>query len=59
MKRRCGMIANDRTLDKRPITQKYTTTGHRTAFNNEQSPNRIVAYKKPRNDFFFETMQTT
>ena len=32
------------------MTQKLTTIGHRTAFNNEQSPYRIVSYKRPRND---------
>ena len=37
------MIANETTLHKRP---KW----HRTAFNNEQSPYRIVSYKRPRND---------
>ena len=28
------------------MTQTLTTIGHRTAFNNEQSPYRIVSYKK-------------
>ena len=32
------------------MTQKLTTIGHRMAFNNEQSPYRIVSYKRPRND---------
>ena len=32
------------------MTQKLTTIGNRTAFNNEQSPYRIVGYKRPRND---------
>ena len=32
------------------ITQKLTTIGHRTAFNNEQSLYRKVSYKRPRND---------
>ena len=32
------------------MTQKLTTIGHRTTFNNEQSPYRIVRYKRPRND---------
>ena len=32
------------------MTQKLTTIGHRTAFINEQSPQRIVSYKRPRND---------
>ena len=27
------------------MQQKLTTIGHRTAFNNEQSPYRIVSYK--------------
>ena len=30
--------------------QKWTTIGHRTAFNNEQSAYRIVSYKTHRND---------
>ena len=29
------------------MTQKLTNIGHRTAFNNEQSPYRIVCYKGP------------
>ena len=32
------------------MTQKLTTIGHRTAFNNEESPYRIVGYERPRND---------
>ena len=32
------------------MTQTLTTIGHRTAFNNEQSPYRIVSYKRPRYD---------
>ena len=32
------------------MTQKLTTIGHCTAFNNEQSPYRIVNYKRPQND---------
>ena len=32
------------------MIQKLTTIGHNTAFNNEQSPYRIVSYKRPRND---------
>ena len=32
------------------MTQKLTTIGHRKAFNNEQSPYRIVSYKRTRND---------
>ena len=40
--------------DNRPqetkMTQKLTNICHRTAFNNEQSPYRIVSYKRPRND---------
>ena len=32
------------------VTQKLTTIGHLTAFNNEQHPNHIVSYKRPRND---------
>ena len=45
------MIANERQLSARDkMTQKLTIIGNRTAFNNEQSPYRIVSYKKPRND---------
>ena len=37
------MIANETAVRKRPkMTQKLTTIGHLTAFNNEQSPYRIV-----------------
>ena len=32
------------------ITQKLTTIGHRTAFNNDQNPYHIVRYNRPRND---------
>ena len=32
------------------MTQKLTTIGNRTAFKHEQSPHRIVSYKRPRND---------
>ena len=32
------------------MTQKLTTIGHHTAFNNEQIPYRTVSYKRPRND---------
>ena len=32
------------------MTQKLKTIGHRTAFNNERCPYRIVSYKRPRND---------
>ena len=32
------------------MTQKLTTIGHHTAFNNEQSPYCIVCYKRHRND---------
>ena len=31
------------------MTQKLTTIGHSTAFINDQSPNRIVSYKRPCN----------
>ena len=41
IKRRCGVIA---TRDQ--MTQKLTDKGHCTASNNEQSPYRIVSYKK-------------
>ena len=33
---------------KEKMTQTLTTIGRRTAFNNEQSPYRIVSYKRPR-----------
>ena len=36
------------TRDK--MKQKLITIGHRTAFNNEQSPYCIVSYKRPRNN---------
>ena len=32
------------------MTQTLTTIGHRTAFNNKQSPYCIVSYKRPRYD---------
>ena len=32
------------------MTQKLITIGHRTAFNNEQSPHNLVSYKGSRND---------
>ena len=42
------MIANETTLHKRLyMTQKLTTIGHHTAFNNEQNPYRTVSYKGP------------
>ena len=44
------MIANETTLRTRPNDPELTTTGPRTAFSNEQSPIRIVSYKRPRND---------
>ena len=31
-------------------TDILTTIGHRTAFNNEQSPNQIFSYERPQND---------
>ena len=31
------------------MTQKLTSIGHRTVSNNDQSPYRIVSYKRPRN----------
>ena len=44
----------DCQLDNSPqetkMTQKLTTIGNRTAFNNEQIPCHIVSYKRPRND---------
>ena len=43
------MIANETTVHQETkMTQTLTTIGHRTAFNNEQSPYRIVSYKRPR-----------
>ena len=48
IQKRCGEIANETTRDQ--MTQLLTTIGHRTAFNNEQRPYRIVSYKRPRND---------
>ena len=39
------MIANEKALDQ--MTQKLTALGHRSAFNNDQSPYRIVSYKRP------------
>ena len=44
------MIANETTVHKRKNDTDITTIGHRTAFNNEQSPYRIVSYKRPRYD---------
>ena len=42
------MIGNETTPTR---DQNDTETiGQRTAFNNEQSPYRIVTYKRPRND---------
>ena len=38
----------DNYPQKTKMTQTLTTIGHRTAFNNEQSPYRIVSYKRPR-----------
>ena len=32
------------------MTQKLTTIGHRTAFNNEKNPYCTVSYKRPQND---------
>ena len=48
------MMWHDCQWDNSPqvtkMTQKLTTVSHRTAFNNEQSPYRIVSYKRPRNN---------
>ena len=41
------MIANETTLHKRPNDTEFTTIGHCMAFNNEQSPYRIVCHKMP------------
>ena len=35
----------DNSPQETKMKQKLTTIGHRTAFNNEQSPYRIVSYK--------------
>ena len=40
----------DNSPQETKMTQKLTTTGHRTAFNHEQSPYLIVSYKRPRID---------
>ena len=40
----------DNYPQKTKMTQTITTIGHRTAFNNEQSPYRIVSYNRPRYD---------
>ena len=45
------MVAYETTLHKRQNdTEIDNSIGHRTAFNNEQSPYRKVSYKRPRND---------
>ena len=41
---------HETTLHERPNHTKLTTIVHRTAFNNEQSPYRIVSYQRHRND---------
>ena len=56
-KRRCGMIANETTSTRDQMTQKLTTIGHHTAFNNEQSTYSIVSFKRPQNEKCF-TIQT-
>ena len=38
----------DNYPQKTKMTQTLTTIGHRMAFNNEQSPYRIVSHKRPR-----------
>ena len=44
------MTANEAVLHERvKKAQKLAAIGHRTAFNNEQSPYRIVSYKRPQN----------
>ena len=42
------MITNETPFHKRP-NDKDIDIGQRTAVNNEQSPNRIFSYKRPRN----------
>ena len=45
------MIANETTLHNRPNdTEIKNNRSYRSAFNNEQSPYRIVIYKRPWND---------
>ena len=44
------MIANVSTYTRDQMTQKLTTLGHHTAFNNEQTPYHIVSYKRLQND---------
>ena len=39
----------DNSTQETKVTQILTTISHRMAFNNEQSPYRIVRYKRPRN----------
>ena len=44
------MIANETTVQEIKMTQTLTTIGHSTSFNNEQSPYRIVSYKRPHDN---------
>ena len=50
-KKGCGMIVNKTTLDKPETndTEINNRIGNRIASNNEQSPHRIVSYKRFRN----------
>ena len=51
------MIANETTPQETKMTKQLTTIGHRTAFNNEQSPYCIVSYKRLYT-FLFLLIQT-
>ena len=44
------MIANETTLHRRPNDTEINKNGHSRAFISEQSPYRIVSYRRPRND---------
>ena len=44
------MIANETTFSRDQMTQILKTLGHRTEFNHEHSPHRIVSLKRHRND---------
>ena len=44
------MNAKETPLHETKMTPKFTTIGHSTAFNNEQSQSLTVSYKRPRNE---------
>ena len=44
------MIAMRQLSTRDQMTQKLTTIGHCTAFNNEQSQYNLVSYERPQND---------